>query len=234
MALVDNCILWNKLGSAGEVTSSEIGQNGAWTGTPTYSACKFGNGSYSNNIGNYILIPDNDFDQDNFIFECWLKLDWSTPEVPPHWWVWWEPDGSNRFSTGLEGGNIYSYWRQNSGGGALNISVAQSITGGDLNHFMLVCNRSGIAGGADTRRIYWNTTLIYNSATALNASTAAAGNIKLLNHITTGGALNGVMDNLKIYNDTTQVTIDAIIANKDNEGWGGGAVATTDKMFLVM
>jgi len=42
------------------------------------------------------------------------------------------------------------------------------------------------------------------------------------------------MDNLKIYNDTTQVTIDAIIANKDNEGWGGGAVATTDKMFLVM
>ena len=74
------CVLWNKLGSDTEVTSSEIGPNGTKIGTPTYAAAKFGNGIDISSPANRARfdVPVGD----KFTIEFWAKMNFNFSDIP--------------------------------------------------------------------------------------------------------------------------------------------------------
>jgi len=231
----DSCILWNKNGSNAENTNSEIGQNGVISGVITYNACKHDNGSYSNNNANYISYAGNDLDLNKIIFECWFKCDVATTNgvcaSGTVAWLDWYKSNNDRFIIFQSGTGFYVLTLV---GGVLK--QFQHTTGltwgaGTLHHIIVVYNKDGIAGGANTSRVYLDGSLITtnNGATDNQTTDPALGTLHQLVYFFNGASgqnFHGTQDNIKIYNNTDQAIIDDIIANKDNEDFPSAYVQT--------
>jgi len=220
-----SCILWARF----ENTNSEIGPNWVVNGTPIWNPCRFNNGFYSNNDANYLnTVGDGALDPNQSIWEWWMRTDNDVTDGAP---------ADNGYHT-------YGFWGHDSGGipailianypapfycyvyiknGAAPPATFQFQNGtwlaGANVHMMLVINPLGIAGGPNTVRLYIDGNL-ENSSNASLAKFQVADSYKI------GGVpwgpgenMEAVVDNLKVYKGTSQALIDAIIANRNNEGF---------------
>ncbi len=235
----DSCIFHNKMGNVGEVTTSEIGTNLAWVGTPAYAACKFDNGIYANNQSNYVNTSGADvgLTPNNFAEEFWLKTDYNVlnglPQsgiAPIYILAYWQYSGNDRVliyfdSTGAWGAQglvfgtkVNGFWTY------FSVTTGLTFNSGTFQHFLWVYNRAGIGGGVNTTRFYWNGSSFYTSNVVPGNQTHPAGFQAFLSLAGYGSGAS-VIDNCKIYNGVTEALITAIVGNRNNEGWpsaGGG------------
>jgi hypothetical protein len=227
MALIDSCILHNKLGSVAEVGASEIGPNGVIGGAPTYHAVKFDNGVLIDTSGEYILFQ-NLLVGNKGIIEYWFK--------PSGWsitnglgtinycvmFTWYVAGGADYIYLQYWVGNGIWAWNHSAGQENWNFTgVNHDVANGQLVHFMYCYDRDGIGGGANTRRVYIDGVLIdSNNGPLGDISGDGVNNFMLGTHwLATSWVARAYFDNIKIYNTCTESTITDIIANKDNEGW---------------
>ncbi len=223
----DKSIGWWKL----EDVNAEIGPVFVVNGTPAWNPCKFNNGFYSNDNNNFLYTSGQGlFNPNHCIFEWWMRTDNDVTNGAP---------ADNGFHT-------YGFWGyDNAGTPAILIAnypapyyfyillkdvpppisfqwqVGTWLAGVNV-HIMLVIDTSGINGGPNTVRLYIDGILA-------NSTNAAIPAFTLSDSFKIGGLpwaalenMEAVIDNLKIYSETpyiSQALIDAIIANKDNEGW---------------
>ena len=228
MAIQDDCILWNKQGSLAQITNSEIGPDFAWSGTSTYNAGKFDNGSYSAVAGNWMkTATDTGFVANAFIVEAWVKTDYNVVNGNPsdhanhELFEWWKSGNDKIILMFDAGANALQMANKVSGGwnqfNATNAAISWSA--GDLVHLMFVMDRGGIGGGANTRRIYVNGSLAQASNVAVNNQANSGGYYKMLSLDGAAWDWNGLSDNVKVYNVVSESHITDIAANKDTEGW---------------
>ena len=231
--LLNSNVLWNKQGNDGQVDSSETGPNGVRTGTITYTSVKFDNGAYSSSTSNYISYNGTVLDPNQWIIEKYVKLDQNitngaTPAGADAYFSWdvntsnfilIQHNGSGFTARCTVGGSNYDF---------VTTDANFDMTAGTVYHLMTCYNRGGIAGSANTFRVYLDGVLIDSSNIAVPVQTNRGSAGTIVTHawsFNSGAAivneLNGAIDNLKIYNDTSQVVIDAIIANRENEGFNG-------------
>jgi hypothetical protein len=231
MSLLSDNILWNKLqASIAGVIDSDTGQDGSEQGTMIFNPGKFDNGAYSANAANHILFGNGQWlPPNNFSLEGYFETDWSRPngspvsDGNPHTFWNWYHDSTNRIKVSVNAsGMIFEVVV----GGAFTSYIFSTFDwpASTLKHILWVYNKDGIGGGSDRVRIYIDGSLLYNSAVT-NGNQANAG-IGFATHIfnDVGGIgpripLNGLIDNLKVYNDSTQELIDLILNNRNNEGF---------------
>ena len=202
-------VLWNRLGSATQITKSVIGENFAWVGSSSYAAGKFGNGSYSNSASNYPQVTNGNNvipDQGLYAVELWLKTGFDVtngvgPANNPGIWSLYGAAWSKAQVSFLTGSGLTFayYWLSSSGYYHLNsTSAAFTWTAGTLVHLAFVINTSGIGGSANTMRVYKDGISRTTSDTALGTPPAAAPVFKLLNGDWTTGQ-DATIDNIKVY-----------------------------------
>jgi len=234
----DACVLHNILSSDGVVGSSDIGVNGAWVGSSSYEANKWGNGAYNNSTTNRIefnAFPSSDVnDWDRFMAEFYLKTDYNVVNGVPsdaanHGFFAYYQDTNNRLRWVIDtvynidlGAKIGGVWYNHR-------NISPSWSAGDLIHFLVVVDDDGIDGGPDKFRVYINGSLEYNSVNNY-ATWSTTQSIDLLIQTTVGPAyvtpFSGSMNNLKLYNDPTlyQDALD----NRIRQYWPG--VIQTDSV----
>lgn len=199
--------IWNRLGSNIQVQNSVLGIDGAWTGTPTYNAGKFGNGSYSNSNSNYITLPDTSFSPNQFTFDFWFKTDYNVTNGVPsdasrHALVTYYLSNSARVA--IEFSSATGFYVSYIGTSPINYITTTGLTfsSGVIQHFGIVYDSNQIAGSADYFRLYWNGSLLNNS-TSSGGTMASGGNIHALIMFFSGAPftnpMDGLIDNLKIY-----------------------------------
>lgn len=220
----DSCVAYWKL----ENVNAEIGPNLTWHGTPRYLACKFNNGARGLNVDvDYLDCNGSFFTPNQWIFEKWYRPEYNIVNGVAQ-------DGGFHMVMGWRF-NISNYIRvqiHNSSGIFLRINVDGNLidyientidaTTNNIYHFMWVYNQAGIAGGANRVRVYFEGNNVWSSNAAQNVQAGSNGVFYILGSRTTGAVrarCKGTEDNVKIYNNTSQAVIDAIIANKDNEEW---------------
>ncbi len=224
----DSCILHNRLGTLLQVNNSEIGQNGTWVGTETYHAARFDNGSFNNNIANYITFPDTDFTPNKFIFEMVIKPEgWSITngirsDGVDHGLFSWHASALNRILFYFGPGGLTFIVQ---GGAQRNHFCTHAdldISDDELVNINVVYDRLGIDGGPDIVQMNFKGNQVYNSV-ANTGLISGSSLIRLLIRNSGVGApntpLKGTGDNVKIYNKTTTVVQSAIASNIGNEFW---------------
>lgn len=238
MPIRDDCVWWNRLGDAAQIGTSEIGVNCVWDNTPTYNAGKFDNGIYSNNANNRVRTYSfasslvNNWRQ--FIVEFWLRTDYNLvagipSDATTHGMFSYYQNSDNRLRWVLD-----SAWRIDLGAriGAVWYNhrlIQANWSSGTDAHFLVAVNNAGIDGGADQFRLYVNNGLVYNSANDY-ANWSTSQSIYLLVQATIGAIvtpLNGVLDNIKIYDSTAQLA--GILANRETEGFPASGYPISNK-----
>lgn len=140
--------LWSKLGAAGDITSPQLGNGGVVVGSPTYPACKFGNGILSDANDEYAKFPRvaNSINNTKGTIECWLKFLFATTDTDYH--VIWGFQGAGAGFTGVEliffptDDKIHAYVSEN-GVEKVNISLDFSWNINDIVHFAITWDKDG-------------------------------------------------------------------------------------------
>jgi len=227
MALEDKVSLWSKLN---ESLIAEIGSDGAWVGTDNYEDCKFEKGADNDSVANYPTFPDDAIIENAFMVEQWFKGDgWNCVNGDPSdgadkglfgWWA----DSSNWIQCHFSASSNAFFLRFRINGATVNyISSDPAFTflSGALQHILMAFKQSGIEGGPDICRIYFNGNLVFTSTTAPLVQPNGPG--IFLQNVYKGasiaGAFEGCIDNIKIYNVVDDETIAEVLANRENEGF---------------
>lgn len=199
-------ILWNKCGNASEINKSQIGSAGTINGTPTYNTAKFNDGTYSNSDSNYLTFSDGGIDPNKITFEAWFKTDWSITDGVPsdsqfHVIYFWRYDANNYIVVSTRTTNFF--FNVVVGGTSYTATFTTGITWSASTdvHLAVVINRNGIDGGSDTFRFYINNSLAASTTTTIADQTNRNGIFYTHIHPDAAGrVLDGIIDNLKIYN----------------------------------
>ncbi len=222
MALIDDCVLWNKLGNAGEVAASEIGQNGTPEVNVTYAPCKFDNGFLSDAGLERVDFPDTDINTTKGIIEFWWKPDFNRGAKNAYLLA--DRAGVIQISGTLIGTIFDFLVTGNSGSAQARTLVAPAFSAGDLIHLLFVWDNDEGFDGTKTVAVYWDGTQI--SSITINFGAWTLDGILRIGIVTSatnapinGLNANGIIDNIKIYDDVSADIIAAILANKDNEGF---------------
>ena len=221
-----SCVAWWKL----ENLLAEIGIDWTEAGTVEWRDCKFLKGVWNNSISNYLSLAENFFDPNQFIYTCWFKTDYAVingvaQDASPYhgFFAWWKNNTNLVYIDFHSTNGLYNLFKI----GGVNTSyictdAALTFNAGTLHPIIFVHNQTGIAGGTDKYRIYFDGALIFNSTVAANNQTNTGAT--MYQNIIRGAVaiaypFMGTIDNAKIYNDTAQETLDDIIANMENESW---------------
>jgi hypothetical protein len=241
MSLQSNCVLWNKLES-GDPAVSEIGPNLSWRGTSDYSTKtgRFGNGAYTNTATNSLQSADSGAVFGNVVeklmFSCWLDLDFSITDGIPsdsfgHYLFQYSSSVSNNLYLVLFETTGLNFFIRKTSGGTQTINVfgttGVNVSANTKTYFMFAWDRAGISGGSNTIEAYIGTqasapTQVFTSTATLNAAVNSSGAAYTLMQNVSEGAnrqLDGMMDNVKLYNDATDALILQELANYNNEGF---------------
>jgi len=152
------CVLWNKLGSDAEVTTSENGPHGVISGTADYAPAQFGSGATNADANSYLGFNNLCFDGEKGAIEFWFKTDFavvngcSQDYGPAKWWLVqdsYAKDGKSQF---------YVFFDDAGHQGRLHIWMCGdqfvAINGPDLSwgadelhHFAIVYDRKGFDNG---------------------------------------------------------------------------------------
>ncbi len=205
-------ILWNKLGSDDEVTSSEIGEDGTLVGTSwNYETAQHGNGYVRTSTDSYVKFPKSVLQ--NLRNEGTLEL-WVNPKVTnpvPYSYGAFMIVG---YSINCTNAHVYIRWGDGTTGlgikGGVNFdgtvvstpdeSEQFVATIGTPFHLAVVWNVLGIEGSDQTVRVYRDGVQIGSSTTIWNAeATTDYDNF----YLGTGPDGNGydkyIVDNIKVW-----------------------------------
>jgi len=196
--------LWSKLGSAGEITSPEIGTAGSVVGSPTYPAAKFGNGILSNADSEGCTFPTaaNSINHDKGTIEFWAKLNFEPNDADNHMFVTnYDGAGSGGFEFGFKQSiDDFRLQLYHDAGNFFIDTTGETWSSGDLIHFAIVWDRTGTdIGDSKTLVLYINGIEKVSSTTTWNADNI---NANLYVGTDRGGSQHSdaVIDNLKTYN----------------------------------
>jgi len=218
-------ILFNRLGSAGQVGSSVVGIGGVPQGTISYPAGKFGNGSYNSTTGSAIDFTPSPLTTtlDEFAVEFWFKPYWaSTNGVPNpsyqyeffHHWI----GGTNQIALYTNPSNLI--FQNNPGTGMVTLAMTTGATwaANTMHHMAAFYSRAGIAGGANTFEVYLDGNLIGNTTTIPGANVGGSAVFTIMNISQSPWTVPvGLMDNLKIWDNTSLSTRTSILNGAEDE-----------------
>jgi len=248
MPLIDSVENWNKLGSLAEVNNSEIGVDLTEVGTITHPAGKFNNGSKnvgSGVTGNYISGANVISNLNQWCHEEWVKPDFNVANGVAD-----NGQQNGRFGMFQSGTNlVYSTFHNNATWGLYTLvrrnavsnhvamkSALISLNAGTLYHMLTVFNPNGIAGGLNTLRVYLDGVLVGSTNVSFGLFSSHT-NTFYFNCIRGSASIaypsNMVIDNAKIYNSTSQETIDGIIANRNSEGFPVSGYANASRLNQI-
>lgn len=200
-------LLFNRLGSNTEVLNSVIAPNGTITGTITYNALKYGNGSYSNNNANNIIFnPITGFDPNKWSAEMWLDTDYNMVDGVSNAYygiIYWYYDANNYIIITLYPASYYNYCAFKIAGSTTNYSLrGLTWTAHDKIHVAWTYNKDGIGGGADKLQVYVNGVKVGSSTTAAATGSVTGGEIGILTDPSFFGneQADACIDNLKVHN----------------------------------
>jgi len=202
-------VLFNRLGSTAQTTTSVLGASGTEAASTSYTAAEFGNGQSATGVNKYISFPATTAYTGNAgCIECWLAPSgWSLTNGLRSSGIGWSwsifVDGSNymdmifnstgfqlRMSSGGSQGGMTGY------AGHADVDVSDGV----MFHWAAVWNTTGIDGGSDTQRIYFNNGLVRSSTASLTAP-VGSGTLYLGDYGNSlGNPFGGIIDNFKIYN----------------------------------
>ena len=203
-------ILFSRLGSTSQVTTSVVGASGSEAAGANYAAGKYGNGLNSNGVTAYVSYPTTTAYSGNAgCIESWIKpvgfsiTNGSTSA--DYRWVYSLTADANNWIDLILGATgflprIKSATAFGGFGSTYQTHASFDVADGENFHLATVWNTAGIAGGSDIVRVYFNNLLIANTTTA---APAPVGSCVLDVGIYAQGysnPLGGVVDNLKIYN----------------------------------
>jgi hypothetical protein len=230
------------MGSLAQIQSSEIGVNGTVVGSPSYNACKFDNGLYSNNTANHaVFVVSSQFNPNAFIVDFWINTDFSVTndsvsDAGIHNFMGFASPTTYNFTTlGIDNG---SGLRVNSW--VSSVSHDNFLTGATWSastntHICFVFDRTGIGGGANIARAYIDGILVNSSATAVPNQVRTDFTMKTplyWDGVTLLRPLDGVIDNIKIYNVVSEAIITAVLNNRNNEGFPSAVVSKTQSFIF--
>jgi hypothetical protein len=217
-----SCIMWNRLGNATQIGKSEIGNNGTQNGGD-FGACKFGNG--------FSILVANSTDDVTFSFEYigvhtiefWYKpnFNYDSGSTVTIIHIPSISSGELRLAMDPSTSKFFTY-APNAAGTAKYVRWDQgAFSSGDLVHCAWVIDKNGIDGGTDTQRFYFN-----NVSVSVVEEGSGTQDMALYNsdvsttmyvggHATVAQSLNGVIDNIKHYNNSK---ID--FSDRFHEGFG--------------
>jgi hypothetical protein len=200
-------ILWNKLGSLGEVQHSEVGPNGKVVGSLDFGLVKFGNGVIpkDGNFESGVDFPSSIFSPESGTIEFWMKAFflpepydfgvygfinntyYESARQPLHWF-WHNPTYNTVwFKFGLSDG----------------VKIEISDFNPEINkpvHMALVWDRNGIEGTEETIRMYINGAVKATSKSK-NWGTDNGGESRIANGWDWDYSENRfAMDNFKVFN----------------------------------
>jgi hypothetical protein len=190
-------VLWNKLGSVAEVTSSEVGPPGVITGTYTFGVAKFNTGPIQN-ADTQRLTFANVFQQirDRGTLSIWWKPAWTGNPGTTRYVM--SQDGSDEAQFDWQIGSASGgSWSVTVGG--VSISYVWTPTSGTLYHLVVVYDKLGIDGSAHTLRFYINGSLVASSTSAFTTLTTVNAlkiGVRGLTNLNNG---NCTYDNLIVY-----------------------------------
>lgn len=197
---------WSKLEDAGDITSPQIGPAGTVDGSPTYAACKFNNGLYSNANGEgYHFTNTGTIISGNIgCIEFWFKPDYNlvngvpsdaarhlffnlnTAATPPELGAFIHP------TTGF-----YFYRRDDANTFVSAIDITSNWTAGDLVHIAFVWDKDAGFDGTKTMAIYIDEVQTVSTTTALGVYTDDATDVVYVAMFYDGlYPIDAVMDNL--------------------------------------
>ncbi len=194
-------VLWNKLGSISEVTTSSFGTNMSIVGTPTYAAGVFGNGVRVT-ANNHLEIPSSCLLSNKGTVEMWV-----TPDVGF--------SSAQRFlfevvnNVGASIGTYFYYDSSFSAGQKFCFVASPNncygpeagvTNAGVAVHVAAVWDFSGIGGGPNTIRIYTNGVAAISVSPTTPMTFKPNGTMRLGVSWDNTRAYLGVIDNLKIWN----------------------------------
>jgi hypothetical protein len=237
MAIQDDAVLWGKLENLN--VEPGFGTNFTGFGVQTWSPAKFNNGSYSNNIANYLSTPIPDDTEDVGVLEFWVKTDFNVVNGVPSdaarhdFGVLWNGNwNKHQFMVTTNGVGFHTY-RVSPNAYYLNVAAGVNWSAGVPVHLMYAWDINGIGGGPDIRRIYVNAVKVGFDSPAIATDAATGWKLVLhrINDVPFGAfATDAVIDNVKMYKTlaVTEQMLTDILANRDNEGWP----AVTGKRLL--
>lgn len=217
------CILWNRYENASLI--SEIGINGANNGA-TFVSGLYGNAARIDADNEFIQHTAVPLDMNEVIFEFQLNTDYNITNGVPS-------DGGthesiNILRTGTSIDELRLVFNLNPAFGiyinreGINTScrdLTSDWTAGTWKHFIYVISRSANFDGSKTLAIYIDGIQTASSTEALDLLPSITWDVRVGSFKTGIQPINGIMENLKIYNLPSSNSIIAIKANKDFEGF---------------
>jgi hypothetical protein len=228
MALQDTAILWNKLGSNAQVTSSEIGPDFTISGTPTYEAAKFDNGiKIDANSEEVELTTDATFDLAQGAVGVWIKTGYSVTDGVPSDASRHDLVDIRNMSTGQE--RILMILLSDrmrfvivSGGVTTIFDLTTDVTwsADTLTYLLFVYDNSA----ASKKRIVYigdasSISEIGSSSATWNDNDISGIQFTLGNNTFYTDPWDGIIDNIKYFNDASTANVDLIKDNRNTEGW---------------
>jgi hypothetical protein len=222
MTLEDKATLWNKFNSS---PNSEIGADGTWVGTPLYADAKFDKGARNLVVANYLTFPESVLDRNEFIFSCWQKSEgWNAVDGKPddaatHALFGWHLSGTDF---------IQCYYNPSVGlrqhfrisGADVLIDCTDPVLAfndGGLHHILIAYKQSGIDGGPDILRSYFDGVMACSSSSA-PLSQGGSGGLFYHNIISLNFPWVGTLDNTKMFKPVDSATIAEVLTNRFTEG----------------
>lgn len=201
---MSSLILYNRLESANSI--SVIGGTATTTGSPTFEACKFGNGCKSSSNSNYNTFTITAASINNalkYTIEFWGIPLWNCTNGG-------SADGAYHNAVGLlsDSGKFVDFYYYQSDAfyydaGTFfwrNADSGQTWTSGDVVHYAYVVDSSGIAGSSDKARCYINGALAGASTTIALTSIGGTNVTLYVTNSRGAGTWKGTVDNIKVYN----------------------------------
>lgn len=193
-----------RLGSDTDLAQPVIGSAASWTGTSTYSACKFGNGSYSNNNANYITATAPTFTPNAFAVRMTVNTDFSVTngvasDAANHTVFNWYNSANDRFILVVGTASTYIYFVV---GGVTqwdNWTTNVTWSASTNTDLLWVYDRAGIGGGANTKQLFINGTSVATAANQPNAFAVSSATMYILQVQAASQAWDGICDNLQLY-----------------------------------
>jgi len=221
MGAVDTNVLWNKLQDAALV--SETGANGTNVGA-TYVPAKFDNGMRADAGTEKASFNPTNINPNEFAVGWWMNTDYNVVNGVPadaaqHFMLHMYQGANSIFQLIMLTAPWHIYFNQIDAGNVV-LDNTSDWSAGVLNHFLLVVSRSANFSGANTVALYINDVKTGSVNTALSdRSGSPIDTVYLGNHIAASVAIDGIMDNLKIYENPSAVSVAEILANRNTEGF---------------
>ncbi len=220
MSIESDTILFNRLeGLDGGSVPSVTGPPLVEQGSVAFGPGRFGNGAIAIANSDFLNITGSFLDPNTIMEDVWLKSNYSvingqSQSGTNHTiWQWNGPTTSHLIQCAVTTAGTRLFVRVSGASVSFNCTHAAMTWGaGDLVWFLVAYKRAGIEGGADTVRMWFApkggaATLVLSSAVVPGNQVNPGIELAVLNNGLAGVATqNGLLDNLKFYSDTDNIS----------------------------